>query len=223
MTIERPWEEWARRILGLRKIGEMVTLEAAAQLYGATVDDVRDSGIVVLDMPHDRRRRQQEGVRLKDLWLIYVESCAGRQGLNRRWGVLDTLAYQPLVYLLRGGGLTKIGYSTDVKARLAAIRSHSPAPVQLVWLTPGGVELERSLHEEFAPSRRHGEWFALSLDELRDLSNRLPLPPRVTKRGATFAHACHCGKVYETSRSWDNHKQFGHRPPLREQILRGVA
>jgi hypothetical protein len=56
-------------------------------------------------------------------------------------------------------GRVKIGTSTDLTKRLATLRTHSPVPIELLWWTPGGRELERQLHTSLNRHRLHGEWF----------------------------------------------------------------
>jgi hypothetical protein len=58
--------------------------------------------------------------------------------------------------------LIKIGYSDDPVRRLREIQNMSPASLQILWITPGNMELEQRLHRVFAERRRHGEWFDFS-------------------------------------------------------------
>jgi hypothetical protein len=55
----------------------------------------------------------------------------------------------------------KIGRSTDVMHRLAAMQAASPVPLHLLWVVAGGSELESALHSHFRRERLHGEWFDL--------------------------------------------------------------
>ncbi|MGW8846584.1 GIY-YIG nuclease family protein [Streptomyces xiamenensis] len=59
-----------------------------------------------------------------------------------------------------GANTVKIGRSIDVARRLADIQRMSPVPLEVLWTTPGGHELETALHRHFRPYRSHGEWFA---------------------------------------------------------------
>lgn len=64
------------------------------------------------------------------------------------------LLYSPLARML------KIGVTTDIDARLAAICAMSPDPeMRLLGVLPGDRELEQTLHRRFASFRSHGEWF----------------------------------------------------------------
>jgi hypothetical protein len=55
----------------------------------------------------------------------------------------------------------KIGRSIHPEIRLGQVQETVDFPLQLMWTTPGGKEMERGLHYHFAPQRRHGEWFEL--------------------------------------------------------------
>lgn len=68
------------------------------------------------------------------------------------------------VYVIRqtGGGLSKIGWSTTPKARLAALRIGSPVPLELVGVIEGTQSDEAQWHATFREKRSHGEWFALT-------------------------------------------------------------
>lgn len=67
--------------------------------------------------------------------------------------------------------LVKIGRSTNVPARIAALQSGSPIRLALLWQTEGGAKLEAALHRWFKPFRTHGEWFELqggdALDQVK--------------------------------------------------------
>lgn len=61
----------------------------------------------------------------------------------------------------------KIGFTTGkVEKRLASLQTGSASQLAAVLMHPGTIESERRLHEKFASSRIHGEWFELT-DELR--------------------------------------------------------
>lgn len=64
------------------------------------------------------------------------------------------------VYFLAGGGLIKIGISTNLTSRIRAIRNSSPTELELLGTLPGGSATEGLLHMRFGEHRQHGEWFA---------------------------------------------------------------
>lgn len=63
------------------------------------------------------------------------------------------------VYFVRSGNLIKIGTSTNVNARLAALRTMSALPLELMAVAEGGYTEEGAVHQRFASLRQHGEWF----------------------------------------------------------------
>lgn len=63
-----------------------------------------------------------------------------------------------------GSPIVKIGVSNDVQRRLREIQANSPIPLKVLWTSPGGLALERALHQHFADQRTHGEWFAFDAD-----------------------------------------------------------
>ncbi len=69
------------------------------------------------------------------------------------------------VYAVATSGLVKIGWTTNMAQRFTALNQGSPTPVRIVATMPGGRPLEAWLHQSFARSRVHGEWFRLSTAE----------------------------------------------------------
>lgn len=78
-----------------------------------------------------------------------------RGSVARRHGA-DVLDVGAVVYYMRIGNRVKIGCSTNLVTRLAAIN-----PEELMATEPGDLGTERERHEEFAELRTHGEWFRL--------------------------------------------------------------
>jgi len=58
-----------------------------------------------------------------------------------------------------GGGPIKIGRATDVERRVADLQRYSPLPLHVLAVAEGGSALETRLHQRFANTRKHGEWF----------------------------------------------------------------
>lgn len=57
----------------------------------------------------------------------------------------------------------KIGFTrTSAYERLAALQTGSPTKLCIVGTHPGSFDDERRLHQKFAGSRVHGEWFELT-------------------------------------------------------------
>lgn len=68
------------------------------------------------------------------------------------------------VYLIFGGGLTKIGASHDPIGRMATFQPMSPAILELrlvIWASAHSW-LESELHSRFRKQKSHGEWYALT-------------------------------------------------------------
>lgn len=87
-------------------------------------------------------------------------------------------------------GPVKIGYTTDLKARISGLSVGMPGGITVLATLPGGIETEQYLHERFAGCRRSGEWFDLT-DELRqfiqDVQNKKPgLVPFVEPGASTI-------------------------------------
>lgn len=63
------------------------------------------------------------------------------------------------VYFVTCGPFVKIGFSLDVKHRIAGIQSSNPRRVDLVAVIRGTPKIEGDFHDKFAIYRRRGEWF----------------------------------------------------------------
>lgn len=104
-------------------------------------------------------------------WGIDVTPDIARSCLvHHMWQQRDTTRYNaeqeqiraarrhpPIVYYMRLGDLVKIGYTTNLTARLESIN-----PQEVMTTEPGGPDRERRRHEQFAALRVHGEWFRLA-------------------------------------------------------------
>ncbi|MEH0582845.1 GIY-YIG nuclease family protein [Streptomyces sp. B21-106] len=53
----------------------------------------------------------------------------------------------------------KIGTTSNLAGRLAALQTSSPFPLHVLWQCQGGHELERTLHGHLSRFRVRGEWF----------------------------------------------------------------
>lgn len=73
----------------------------------------------------------------------------------------------PLIYFIADyqAQAIKIGYSTNVPARLATLQTASSSPLVLLATMSGGLLRERRLHQMF--ERIHGEWFSPTTELLR--------------------------------------------------------
>lgn len=90
----------------------------------------------------------------------------------------------PHVYFIEAeNGLIKIGYSANVALRLRALLTTSAAPLKLLGWLPGDTQTERDLHDRFAYSRSHGEWFRRTPD-LEAVLATIESPPAPAEKTA---------------------------------------
>lgn len=83
------------------------------------------------------------------------------------------------VYFIQRGqaGSIKIGYGKNPAKRLRDLQVGSDRELRLIGVTPGGVALERTLHQEFAELRLSGEWFRADASlsrRIRELTGASP-------------------------------------------------
>lgn len=142
--------------------------------------------------PHDTSDRQMVGSALQSIKdkRLYREThnnfylyCAERWGLTpsrANWHLAQVkapISPEPprsmqvtnkpsCVYFLRSNGLIKIGLTTDLPKRIAALKTASANVIELIATVAGDRQLEMKLHKRFAHLRQHGEWFAEN-DELK--------------------------------------------------------
>ena len=58
----------------------------------------------------------------------------------------------------------KVGWTHNVDRRLAQLRHQRQRPIELLGTLRGGYNLERSLHQQFAPYRREArEWYSTEI------------------------------------------------------------
>jgi hypothetical protein len=67
-----------------------------------------------------------------------------------------------IYFAARSDGLIKIGTSSDPARRVQALSTGAGESLALVAVVDGGRARERALHERFADTRVHGEWFSPS-------------------------------------------------------------
>lgn len=75
-------------------------------------------------------------------------------------------------------GLVKIGQARDPIGRLCELQVGSPDQLSLLGSircadTAEAVNLERSLHSQFAADRSHGEWFSPTADLMELIAQRV--------------------------------------------------
>lgn len=75
---------------------------------------------------------------------------------------LRTRAQPGHVYFLRSDDHIKIGYATDVAARIRELQCGNPTTLALIGAIPAKPADERALHRRFNTDRVQGEWFRRS-------------------------------------------------------------
>lgn len=90
---------------------------------------------------------------------------------------LTSYAGKDGVYFLQclgGERLVKIGYTTNRVARIEALMTACPYPLEEIGFHNGPRSLETFLHYHFRFDRLHGEWFRPS-DEMLYIAHELPV------------------------------------------------
>lgn len=77
------------------------------------------------------------------------------------------------LYLIKCQQFVKIGVANDVQNRIAQLSTGNPFKLELlaVFAFESANTVEAALHQRFLDKRKRGEWFVLSLQELRTLRN----------------------------------------------------
>ncbi|MFF7189663.1 GIY-YIG nuclease family protein [Streptomyces sp. NPDC008222] len=68
-----------------------------------------------------------------------------------------------------GSRIVKIGRSAAPEKRLWSLQVGSSVPLVLLATFEGGRDLEEALHQYFGAYRKHGEWFELGLNPVKDV------------------------------------------------------
>ncbi len=67
------------------------------------------------------------------------------------------------------GPYTKIGRSSNIDNRLAALKAGCPYLIELIGVLENGGDLEHEYHKEYAHAHHTGEWFSLSSGEIENI------------------------------------------------------
>lgn len=87
--------------------------------------------------------------------------------------VCTIFALMEYIYVLRSaGGIYKIGYSKNPKARISAIRTAN-VRITVCGIYAGTKFDEQRLHDAYKAKRISNEWFALDTQDLADIEIRL--------------------------------------------------
>lgn len=80
-----------------------------------------------------------------------------------------------------GDNTVKIGWSDDVRYRVAQVQWAAERKLSIIMVLPGGREEERALHQQFEAYALGGEWFDFS-DEIRQFVSKTPSLPHPDRR-----------------------------------------
>lgn len=115
-----------------------------------------------------------------------------------RWHTVDSSPFadiDPLdpprlsgVYIVLCGDRVKIGVADNIRTRLQHIRAMCPYEVSLLAVMRGDAKLEAVLHERFATSRLHCEWFAVTEDLVSLVVAARSVDPNLEDRPARRAY-----------------------------------
>lgn len=105
--------------------------------------DIQDEAIAAQVIAAARRQHANE---------MQSEHLRGARNQAR----LELRQHQPVVYYMRVGNRVKIGFTTNLTARIAQVM-----PEEVLTTEPGGRLLEDVRHRQFADLRVAREWFRL--------------------------------------------------------------
>lgn len=129
----------------IAEIGEDVLNTPSAYQAFAAIDNMRRWGVDVT--PQIARRC---------LLSHMYDSSQTAKAIAQQKQRLLAHQHPPIVYYMRLANLAKIGFTTNLTARLAAIN-----PEEVMTTEPGGRDREQERHRQFENLRAHGEWFRL--------------------------------------------------------------
>lgn len=95
--------------------------------------------------------------------------------------LFQKIKFQPgrtrnFIYIIESANLYKIGFTTNIEARIQVIKTSSPHEVKLIYIIPIPMEIEHkkvenALHKMFESSHMKGEWFNLSLKDIAKIKS----------------------------------------------------
>lgn len=118
---------------------------------------------------------------------MHVQSVMNAGGWDREQAVkhieTQNCLYQPqedtrvkvsgFIYLVsaKGANRYKIGLTTNIERRFKRLEQQAPFPLVLIhfFATSDCLTSESALHQRFASSRVHGEWFELTDEDVKEI------------------------------------------------------
>lgn len=97
-------------------------------------------------------------------WIYWYENASSNRASSVYYilAIPETWIGPPLDAHRYSGLSVKIGVAKDVRKRFQNLKTGSPAKLIIHAIEPGGSEVEKRRHAEFATDRRSGEWFCCS-------------------------------------------------------------
>lgn len=80
--------------------------------------------------------------------------------------------YPGFIYFIQSelGGAIKIGYSGNIKSRLASLQTGYPDKLNILGSMPGTAQEEKRIHNKLKESSLRGEWFNPTIEVMEVLS-----------------------------------------------------
>jgi T5orf172 domain len=146
----RKWLRKAKAEITRQKIQERVDEIAEAW------ENQDEVGIQVLmrAFPEDLKLHKTLTLPQRQMWI-------DKAGLAACGRINEIVAREPTIYFISADDdLIKIGYTTNLSARLRSLRTAHPKELRILLVVPGSRDDEQELHRRFAAFRVGREWFS---------------------------------------------------------------
>ncbi len=149
MAERRKWLRRAKAEITRRAIQERVDEIAGAW----QAEDELGVHVLLEAFPEDLKFYKRLSRSQRQMWIDKAKLAAcGRTE--------EIVVGEPLIYFVSAeGDRIKIGYSTNLNARLRSLRTSHPNGLEVLLVFPGTGDDEKQLHVQFAEFWIGGEWF----------------------------------------------------------------
>jgi hypothetical protein len=145
----------------LRKARAEITRRAVQERVDEIVEALESEDEILVQIlleafPKDLQLHKKLTLAQQQMWIdrARLAACGRSDEISSR---------DPLVYFISvESDLIKIGYTTNLSARLRSLRTAHPNELRIVLAIPGSRDDERELHRRFAEFRVGREWFRRS-------------------------------------------------------------
>jgi hypothetical protein len=112
--------------------------------------------------------RKRTDAQQRQLEYLQTELLARQEGVHS-----EPSSRAGQVYVIQSGEHCKIGRTHDVRKRVLALQTGSPHPIRLLTViaTEDAMAVEKGLHRRYAHKRRSGEWFALTPEDIAEITS----------------------------------------------------